>query len=225
MDITYAIATGILISILIFGLKTGAGCGFSSIGPKKILLLAGMYFVLSLLMGILTGHIDTQGLENIAGMGMTIHSILAILLIAAGIYTSKKWNCGCDVSKHTFMLLSLPCPVCLSALFLACMVLATTLEVSGIWVGLLVGTVFFISVVSSAFIFKKMGKKPDTLGNIMLFLGIFYLLGVLLIPAYIKMQSMDLNTVSGESVELMPFLVFGIFILAGYFKDKLRRHS
>ncbi|WP_407282468.1 DUF2162 family putative transporter [Methanolobus sp. WCC1] len=225
MEIAYAMVIGVLISILIFGLKTGAGCGFSSIGKKNVLIISGSYFVLSLILGAFAGHLETEGFEDLSRMGMAVHSILAILLIVTGIYTNKKWNCGCDVSKHTFVLLSLPCPVCLSALLLSCMLLVTTLEVSGLWVGLLVGTVFFISVISSASIFRKMGKGPDTLGNIMLFLGIFYLLGVLLIPAFIKMQSMNITPVSGESVGITPFLVFGILILGGYLKEKIRRHS
>jgi predicted transporter len=222
MDIAYAIVAGIIFSVIVFGLKAGAGCGFSSIGFKKVIILGAAYFVISVVMGALTGHIDTTRLENIAGMGMAIHSLLAVFLIGAGIYTSKKWNCGCDVSKHTFMFLSLPCPVCLSALFLSCMVLVTTLEVKGIWVGTLVGIVFFISAVSSAYLFRKMGKKPDTLGSIMLFLGIFYMLGVLLIPAYIKTQSMNLQSTSYESVGLLPFLVVAVFILAGYYMGKRR---
>ncbi|ETA66903.1 putative transporter [Methanolobus tindarius DSM 2278] len=225
MDIAYSIVVGILLSILVFGMKTGAGCGFSSIGFKKILLLGGTYFIISLIMGSLTGYINIQGLQDIAGKGMVVHSILAILLIGVGIYTNKKWNCGCDVSKHTFVLLSLPCPVCLAALFLSCMILVTTFEVNGMLVGLLVGLVFFISVVSSAYLFRKMGKKPDTLGNIMVFLGLFYMLSILLIPSFIKMQSMNITPVSSESVGIIPFLVFGIFILAGYLKEKIRRHS
>lgn len=222
MDIVYAVVAGIIFSIVIFGLKAGAGCGFSSIGFEKVIILGAAYFVISVVMGALTGYIDTARLENIAGMGMAIHSLLAVLLVGAGIYTSKKWNCGCDVSKHTFMFLSLPCPVCLAALFLSCMVLVTTLEVKGIWIGILVGIVFFISVISSAYVFRRMGKKPDTLGSIMLFLGIFYMLGVLLIPAYMKTQSINLESTSYESVGLLPLLVAATFILAGFYREKRR---
>lgn len=160
MDIVYAIVTGILFSVLVFGVKTGAGCGFSSIGHRKVFLLGFSYFIISVLMGALTAYIDMSGLENIAEMGMVVHSVLAILLIGAGIYTSKKWNCGCDVSNHTFLFLSLPCPVCLAALFLSCMVLATTLEVGGLWIGVLVGLVFFLAVICSSYLFRKMGKSP-----------------------------------------------------------------
>jgi predicted transporter len=104
------------------------------------------------------------------------------------------------------------------------MLLTTYLEVSGIWVGVLVGCVFFIAVVSSAYLFRKMGKTPDTLGNIMLFLGIFYLASVLLVPAYMQTQSMELASVSGDEVGIMPFFIFAIIILAGFFRE-YRRHA
>ena len=93
MEIAYAMVIGVLISILIFGLKTGAGCGFSSIGKKNILLIGGSYFILSLILGAFAGHLETDGLEDLSRMGMAIHSVLAILLIVTGIYTNKKWNC------------------------------------------------------------------------------------------------------------------------------------
>ncbi len=222
MDIVYAIVTGILFSVLVFGVKTGAGCGFSSIGRRKVLLLGFSYFLISVLMGALTGYIDMSGLESIAGMGMAVHSVLALLLIGAGIYTSKKWNCGCDVSKHTFLFLSLPCPVCLAALFLSCMVLATTLEVGGLWIGVLVGLVFFLAVICSSYLFRKMGKKPDTLGGIMLFLGVFYLMGVLLIPAFIKTQSMYVAPLEAGTQFAFPLVVITLFIFGGFIFSRMR---
>ncbi len=213
---------GILIAIFLFGIKTGIGCGFSGRSLREILIIAGSYFVISVILGSLIGYLDESDLDWIGGMGMSIHVLVALLLIAAGIYTQKKWHCGCDVSHRTFMVISLPCPVCLTALFVSCMLLASHLEMSGIKIGILVGFVFFLSVVASSLFFKRLGKTPESLGSVMLFLGIYYLMGAILVPAYIHTKQMNLPPFTGPQVELLPFVVFAILIGGGYFFHHIR---
>ncbi|WP_250869480.1 DUF2162 domain-containing protein [Methanococcoides seepicolus] len=175
MNMVILTVVGILMAILLFGVKTGIGCGFSNRSLKSILLLASSYLILSIVLGSLIGYVDQSNLDIIASMGMSLHVLVALLLIGAGIYTQKQWNCGCDVSHRTFLVISLPCPVCLTALFISCMLLASYIDMSGTLIGLLVGVVFFISVVSTSLLCKKLGKTPETLGNIMMILGIYYL--------------------------------------------------
>lgn len=222
MNMVYATVIGILIAILMFGIKTGVGCGFSSIRRRAVVAIATSYLIISIVMGSLIEYIDITNLERITSMGMTVHAFLALLLIGAGVYTQKKWSCGCDVSKHTFTLMSLPCPVCLTALCISCMMLASTLEISGIKIGFLVGTVFFLSVITSSYVFRRMGKTPETLGTAMMFLGIFYLLGVLIVPAYMRSMQMDLPPMSGGEVEPLGFLAFAIVIVAGSVMHHIR---
>ncbi|QLC49421.1 DUF2162 domain-containing protein [Methanolobus zinderi] len=222
MNTLYAAVVGILIGISIFGLKTGVGCGFSNLEKKKVLFLAGSYFLLSVILGSLVGFVNQSYLESIASLGMTLHVFIAVILIAAGIYTQKKWNCGHDVSKKTFLVISVPCPVCLTALFVSCMILASSLEISGWKVGIIVGIVFFLSVVSSTFIFRKMKRSPEDLGTVMMFLGIFYMLGAMLVPAYIKAKQMNISAIESANFEILPLIVFSIFILGGFAFNHMR---
>ena len=222
MDTVYLIVIGILIAVLMFGLKTGVGCGFSNIGRKKMLLIAGIYFFLSIIIGGLVGYIDGSDLGFITSMGMTIHVMLALVLIGAGIYTQKKWNCGCDVSHHTFLVISLPCPVCLTALFFSIMLLASTLEVNGYLIGIGVGVVFFVTVVVLSLFFERLGKTPESLGSVMTFLGIFYLMGAIIAPAYMRTKQMNLPAFTGPEVEILPFVVFAIFIIGGFVLNHIR---
>jgi len=196
---------GILMAILLFGVKTGIGCGFSNRSLKSILLLASSYLVLSIVLGSLIGYVDQSNLDVIASMGMSLHVLVALLLIGAGIYTQKQWNCGCDVSHRTFLVISLPCPVCLTALFISCMLLASYIDMSGTLIGLLVGIVFFISVVSTSLLCKKLGKTPETLGNIMMILGIYYLMGAIIVPAYIKTKQMNIPQYTAPPIWLVMF--------------------
>ncbi|MGP8337378.1 MAG: DUF2162 domain-containing protein [Methanosarcinaceae archaeon] len=166
------------------------GCGFSDIRKREIVVVCAGYFVISLVMGILIGSVSPESLEWISGLGMSFHVLLAILMIAAGIYTQKQWNCGCDVSRRTFVFLSLPCPVCLTALFIAITMLVAALDMGGVIIGIIVGSIFFLSALASSFSFRRLRKTPETLGNVMMFLGIFYMLGAVLVPAYMQSKTL-----------------------------------
>ncbi|MCM1988040.1 DUF2162 domain-containing protein [Methanococcoides seepicolus] len=222
MNMVILTVVGILMAILLFGVKTGIGCGFSNRSLKSILLLASSYLLLSIVLGSLIGYVDQSSLDVIASMGMSIHVIVALLLIGAGIYTQKQWNCGCDVSHRTFLVISLPCPVCLTALFMSCMLLASYIDRSGTLIGLLVGVVFFISVVSTSLLCKKLGKTPETLGNIMMILGIYYLMGAIIVPAYIKTKQMNIPQYTAPPMDILPFVVFAVFIAGGFVLNKIR---
>ncbi|MDD4749949.1 MAG: DUF2162 family putative transporter [Methanosarcinaceae archaeon] len=213
---------GILIAILAFGIKTGVGCGFSNVKKGEIIAISSSYFILSVLFGNFVGLLSPESFEQISSMGMGIHVLLSLFLIGAGIYTQKKWHTGHDVSRKTFLVMSIPCPVCLAALAFCCMLLAASLEWSGIKIGLLVGTVFFIAVLSSSFVFRKLGKTPETLGSAMLLLGIYYLLGAMLIPAYMKTKQLNLRTFTGEEAELIPLLLTFIIVFGGFLVGQVR---
>ncbi len=223
MDVIILATFGILSSILVFGIKTGLGCGFADIKKREIVVICAGYFVISIIMGYLVGTVSNDFLETISGVGLSFHVLLAGLMIAAGIYTRKQWNCGCDVSRRTFVFLSLPCPVCLIALFIATTMLAAALDLGGLVIGVMVGSIFFLSALASSLLFRRLGKTPGTLGSVMMFVGIFYVLGAVLIPAYMQSRTLiapqfTMNT----GAMLASFAVLLVFITAGFAAHHLR---
>ncbi len=84
MNMVLLSVVGILFAILLFGIKTGIGCGFSNRSTKEILAIAGSYFILSIIIGSLIGYVDQSNLDVIAIMGMSLHVLVALLLIGAG---------------------------------------------------------------------------------------------------------------------------------------------
>lgn len=225
MNSTALTVIGILIVILIFGIKTGLGCGFSTAGPRKIIAVAGSYFLLSVLVGSVMENFSMEYFVKISGIGLGVHVLLSLLLIGTGIYTQKKWNAGWDVSGHTFLVLSMPCPVCLAALTFCCMLLAASLELSGLKIGLLVGTAFCISALVSSFGFKRLCKTPESLGNVMLLLGIYYLLGAMIIPAYMKTKQLNLVGLSGDGAGVVPLSLSAMVILGGFLLGNVRSNQ
>ena len=153
-------------------------------------------------------------------MGMGVHILVSLLLIVAGIYTQKKWNSGKDVSRHTFLVISMPCPVCLGALALSCMLLSE-LSISGIKIGLLVGIAFFIAIVGSSFFsgWKIVGKTPETLGSAhddardLLSVRGYAHSGV-----HADKTDEPFSTGGGET-GIVPLLVCGVIVLASFFLE------
>jgi predicted transporter len=223
MDVIILATFGILSSILVFGIKTGIGCGFADIKKREIVVICAGYFIISIIMGCLIGTVSNDFLETISGIGLSFHVLLAGLMIAAGIYTQKQWNCGCDVSRRTFVFLSLPCPVCLIALFIATTMLAAALDLSGIVIGIMIGSIFFLSALASSLSFRRLGKTPGTLGSIMMFVGIFYVLGAVLVPAYMQSRTLIVPQLTvNTGVMLASFAVLLVFITVGFAAHHLR---
>ncbi|MDV0447692.1 hypothetical protein MsAg5_16030 [Methanosarcinaceae archaeon Ag5] len=192
----FLIVVGILSSVFIFGLKTGVGCGFSSVKWPVVFGLCALYFVIALVAGYFMDAIDVTSFMS-SSLATAIHITLALFLVFGGIYTMKKWNAGCDVSKKTFLILVFPCPVCMAALLVSCVALSTVVTIDGVLIGAIVGIVFVISIIVSTLFMKNLNKissylgipisgTPDTLGSVMVFIGLFYLAAAAMIPAYIS---------------------------------------
>jgi predicted transporter len=216
LDFTWLAASGVLIGIFIFALKVSLGCGLASLSRKETLCIATLYLALSMIMGLVVGLIPEGALSSVMNMGMAMHMVIALLLVAMGVATAREWNRHArDLSRKTFWILSVPCPACLAATFLSCSALAGLLEVDGWKVGVVVGLIFFASIAVLSTTVGKMGKAPSALGNAMIFVGLFYILSMLLIPAYLKTQSTPFAPVTIPASDLFTsyFFILGLVVL------------
>lgn len=206
---------GILIGILIFAFKVSLGCGLSSLSRREILLVALCYLALSSLMGAVIELIPDGDLAWMLSAGMAVHVVVALLLVSLGVITAREWNqCGRDVSRRTFWALSFPCPACLAATFLSCSFLAALIEAASWKIGLAVGTFLFFAIIGLSEIFRRSHKAPSAMGNAMIFVGLFYILSMLVIPAYLgsKISSAPSEMPTLDTVYIYGFLVGMIVI-------------
>ncbi len=229
-DLTNLIALGILIGIAVLALKTAIGCGFANLRRREIIYIAAVYFILSIVMGYLVGVIPVDVTQNILASGLAVHLIIAIGLIYFGVHTKKEWlSDGCDLSRKSFLWLSFPCPVCLTATFLACMTLSNITGVSNFIIGLMVGTIFFVGICVDSFAISSIArrfnlKNPSALGTAMILFGLFYLLSPLIIPAYLQAQALpnpDLSINLGETA--LSFSLMSLLITLGFVRDRYAR--
>ncbi|CEG12129.1 conserved membrane hypothetical protein [groundwater metagenome] len=195
-DLTFGIPQnliilGVVIGLIIFALKSALACGFVALQRKEIIGIASIYFISAVLMSNLIGRVSEELTETLLNYGVMFHIIIALLLIIFGLYTIRKWAYGrCDMSRKTFLVMALPCPACLTAIFMSCSFLVL-LGMQSTIVGILVGSVFFVSIAAISFATRKFGfGSPTGLGSIMVFFGFFYLFSILLIPSYLQASKM-----------------------------------
>jgi len=229
-DTTDLVTLGVLIGISVLALKTGLGCGFANLKRREILFIASIYFMVSIIMGYLIGIIPVDLTQNILATGVTMHLIIAVGLIYFGVRTKKEWlSDRCDLSRKSFLWLSLPCPVCLTSLFLACTVLSDAIDLSNIIIGAMIGMIFFtgvcLSSFSIAFTAKKFNyKNPSALGTVMILFGLFYLLSPLIIPAYMQAQTVQTPCIRVDYSEIvLSISLMAVLAIIGFTKDKYRR--
>ena len=231
-EISNVMVLGVLVGIAILALKTGLGCGFANLKRREIIYVAFIYLVASLILSYLVGVIPLDITQNILATGVTMHVIIATGLVYFGIKTKKEWlSRGKDVSRKTFLLLSIPCPACLTATFLACLMLSQLSGISHLWIGILVGVIFFIGVCGFSFAVSSVAalfgvKNPSSLGTAMILFGLFYLLSLLIIPAYIQAESIPVpqSTVNSHEV-MLSLVVMSLLVGIGVLVDRARRRS
>ncbi len=231
-DTTSLIASSVLIGIAVLALKTGLGCGFASLSRREVTYLATVYLVVSVIMGYLVGIIPLDLTQNILAMGVTMHLIIAAGLIYFGIHTKRQWlSQRRDLSRKTFLWLSIPCPVCLTATFLACTVLAGAIDRSNIVIGAIVGLVFFAGIIiasfSVAFLAERFDSKdPSALGTTMILFGLFYLLSPLVIPAYMQAQTVQTPGIQVDPGEIaLSFALMAVLAALGFARDRYKRSN
>lgn len=192
LDLTWLSISGVLIGILIFALKVSLGCGLASLNRRELFSIAVMYLMISVFMGKAIDLVPESALSAALSTGVAVHLVVAMLLIAFGIMTARKWNSHHhDISRRTFWVLSMPCPACLAASFISCSFLAGMVEIDSWKIGAMVGLLFFLSIVTFSSALGRIKSAPSSMGNAMVFLGMFYILSMLLIPAYLGSQEVS----------------------------------
>jgi len=192
LDFTWLAASGVLVGIIIFALKVSLGCGLASLSRREVLLIAAGYLGISLFMGVAVELLPDDLLTTALDAGVALHLLVAMLLVALGVMTARDWNSHRhDISRKTFWVLSMPCPACLAASFISCSFLAEIAKIDAWKIGVVVGLLFFFSIAAFSGFLGRIKRAPSAMGHAMIFLGLFYLMSMLIIPAYLNSQKIS----------------------------------
>ncbi len=228
--ISTLLIVGILLAVVKFAAKTAFGCAFATLRNREIIAVASVYFAvpfaMSVSLGVLGGAYEFVniliGSWVILGV---MHLLIALFMLVFGLYTIKKWvRSKKDITRKTFLLMAIPCPVCGATMFIACALLII-MGMGSMEVGMLVGGVFFVSITGMTFGIRKLKERkslnlnPSSLGGVMMFFGLLYFLSLLLIPAYLPVRDMELNLAGIPAKDVILGLLFMVTLIAiGFIK-------
>ena len=135
-EISNLITLGVIIGVAILALKTGLGCGFANLGRREI-----AYVALILFHYLYRTRLSGRCYPSECNAKYTCNGCYNApyhrnRLVYFGIKTKREWlSHGNDLSRRTFLWLSVPCPVCLTATFLACLMLSRLTRISNLRIG------------------------------------------------------------------------------------------
>ncbi|MBA5942396.1 MAG: hypothetical protein H0M93_03615 [Methanophagales archaeon] len=233
-----------VVAVAFFSMKIGAGSGLASLNKREFLATISSFSLLVAVIGCISaGGINLPVIFNLVETFPGFYAIIAIIMLAAGIYTVKSWQKGDDVSKKSFLPLIAPCPLLVITIMLATGLIpeaeAGAWELNAILVGLLAGIVFFaIGVATYYYVVKKAegssssspSQSPLVLGNLMIATGLGLSAVVLILPTYFAIGlDMDIPH-SAEIMGMIPadhlliaIMFFSTFLLLGYVKGRYFR--
>ena len=237
---------GLSFTIGIFALKSGAGLHYfiSRKRPLKttilFLLLYGLvYFLIFLLSSMLLKRIDIiryfDIIQTFLRSGMFIHVLMAGGLVVWGIVLLKRKDGG-DKSLG-WAALVIPCPVCITVIFLSTAFLISMFPDSGHKAVLAAYLGFMAVVIITIIIIKLFSAGSDStaesiLGAAMLIMAVYFLLSVIIMPQFGDIDKIyGLAAYRGEKQAVNPrhclFLYFSMAVLfvSGYWamKRKIKR--
>ena len=231
--ISTLLIVGILLATIKFSSKTAFGCAFATLRKREILAVASVYFVVPFTMSILIGEFGGAYefvnllLNSWVLLGL-MHLIIALFLLVLGLYTVKKWvRSKEDITRKTFLLMAIPCPVCGATMFIACALLII-MGMSSVLVGLLVGGIFFATIIGLTFGIRELKERknlsPSSLGSVMTFFGLLYFLSLLLIPAYLPVKDIEIFIAGVPASDVIAGMLFMLVMIAvGFSKQTFNR--
>ncbi len=229
-NISFILTSGTLIGIVILAMKSGLGCGLSGLSKREMIGFAVVYGIVAFMVGLIAAIISPEVTDMVLGAGLGMHLIIAAGLLYFGIQTRKNWLSGKkDISRHTFLWVSAPCPACMTATFLACIVLTDTTGISGIHISAIVSLILAVGIVVASLGIswtsaRGRWKNPSSLGSAMIMLGLFYMLCPLVIPAYIEAQQLQGKiTIASPPDTGIGLLILCIPICVGFVISRMQR--
>jgi predicted transporter len=183
---------GLAFTLGIFAVKSGAGLAHATCGqrgwPRRALstlvfaLVYAPLFALSWWLAAEGGVVARLELAmSLARQGMTVHFLLALLLLLWGVALLRRPGQG-QGSSRGWLLLALPCPVCFTVILGSTALLHASfadLPLLPLW--LFFG--FILTALLSAFFLSRFRALEDrTLGMAMVLAALYFLVTVAVVP-------------------------------------------
>lgn len=196
---------GILVAVLIFGVKIGLALGFSGIKKKTVgYILLGYGIGLTILSYLAEPY--TEILYNfVYNYTSYIFAVIAVVILITGFKTIHDWKVtGKDIGTASCMAVVAPCPCCFGAILTTILLVAPMSTIPTVSLGAISGfaliLVMGLTYLFSGKIVSKIHRPyPIVLGDFMIFMGVYFVLCLMILP------NIELVTV-GTPIEIQSFM-------------------
>ena len=214
---------GVFTAVILFGTKLGIASGLANLSKKNLALLCLGYGGGIMLLSAIASLYTSQITNLINTYNSILFLMMAIIMIAAGLYTIKEWKKHeHNTMRTTRMILVAPCPCYFGSILASIIMAAPTVGLGAFSLSQYVAVVMVLVIITGYFashIIVKFLKKPYpiVIGNFMLFLGIYFLLSSILIPNIIQVfnQSMRAMTIPSLSSLALAFAIAIAIMIVG----------
>ena len=220
---------GILAAVLIFGFKLGLATGLANMSKKYLAWVSIGYGGGVLVLAEISSFYTNQITELIYAYNFEFFLIMAIIMIAAGIFTIREYKVfERNTTAATCMAVVAPCPCCFGSIIVSILLVAPTIGLGTVELSVYVALALVLTIVltyfASNYLIKFIKKPyPIVLGNFMFFLGIYFLLSALFLPNIAAMLGNPMDAITIGSVNHLIgvlILILLVMVLGGIYYKK-----
>lgn len=225
---------GILAAVLVFGVKIGLALGFSGIKRRTVGYILIGYAIGLILLSYICQPYTKQVYDIVYGYSGAIFAVIAMIIVITGFKTIYDWQVTeKDVGSATCMAVVAPCPCCFGAILASVILVSPVAGVSTVTLGsfsaIALVIVMGLTYLLSFSIVKKINKPyPLVLGNFMIFIGIYFVLCMIILPNISllmeggAMQIQSLGSMVEMLIGIVIMMVIGVLIARkrSYFLQK-----
>lgn len=234
---------GVLFSIGIFAVKSGVGISYVVLRQERIQTKAAGFLLFAMVYGfvfaaaaLIVPKIDPvrhlAAIQAFIQSGMLVHLIMAGLMMGWGLVLLKQNNASQSKSRG-WLMLAVPCPVCLTVIFFSAGFLITCFPDTPKTVVLVLYLAFVLinlATLSGIELCRNRHVMPpeSLLGGAMILIAIYFFLSVTVLPQFADVDKIYRLAMyqgqkpSQETIHLVPFSILtAVAFVGGYgFKSK-----
>ncbi|RAP48648.1 MAG: hypothetical protein BZ136_04650 [Methanosphaera sp. rholeuAM74] len=224
---------GVFSAVLVFGVKIGLAMGFAGLTKKQMALITTINGICIIVLSKLCEPYVDLLYNSIYSYSSIIFGLMAVIILLTGIHTVHDWKqTHKNHATATSLALIVPCPCCIGAVVGSIIVVAPIVSISSVFLGTISATLLMILIVVfyllSDTVVKKINRPyPIVLGNFMIFVGLYFLIAMTILPTLSRVLTEDYEgfAVSIPYNLIMVAIVMGIIIAISILYKRKTQYS
>ena len=238
---------GLIFTIGIFAFKSGVGLHYFLSQERKLklkllffLIYSAVYLFIFMLSSLILQKMSIikhfEDIQTFLKSGMFIHMLMACLLLTWGVILIKRQKSEKHITR-AWLLMVIPCPVCITVIFFSAGFLVAFFPDSGN-LAVLCAYAGFIVINIAAMIIMSFWKAlsdstPEAiLGSLMLMISVYFILSVIIMPQFSDLDKIyrlatyksEQNLINTDQFILYLLIIISSILFGFYLmKRKIRR--